>query len=60
MINGFDVQSANEVARKFRGLARRADRFGYSKEELVEQLVYFAENYEELADRIDKMMEEAA
>ena len=59
-MNGFDVQAALEVANKMRGIARRANNFGYSREALIEEILYYAENMERVAEQIEKSMEEAA
>jgi hypothetical protein len=42
-----------EFAKKLRGLARRADNFGYDRQRILEELVYAAENYEEVAERLE-------
>lgn len=47
------VHAAREIARKMRGLARRANNFGYSREQILEEVVNIAENYEEVAERIE-------
>lgn len=57
MIIGYDVQSANEVATKFRSIARRADTFGYDRQRILEELEYMAENYERIAAAIENQME---
>lgn len=57
-MNGFDVQSALEVAKKMRGIARRANNFGYSREALIEEILFYAENMEKVADRIEENMED--
>lgn len=59
-MNGFDVGSALEVAGKFTGLARRAKTFGYSKERILEELEYLADNYIQVAARIEAQMEREA
>ena len=56
-MTGFDVQSALEVANKVRGIARRADTFGYDRARLIEEILYYAENMEKVAERIEKEME---
>ena len=48
-----DIQSAKEFARKMRGLARRADNFGYDRQAILEEIISIAENYEEVADRLE-------
>ncbi len=55
-MNGFDIQAALEVAKKFRGIARRADTFGHDRDLLIEELIFAAENYESLAQRIESEM----
>ena len=59
-MNGFDIQAALEVAKKFRGIARRAETFGHDRDRLIEELIYQAENYEFLAQRIENEMLEMA
>ena len=59
-MNGFDVGSALEVAGKFASLARRATTYGYSKERIIEELAYLAENYVQVAERIEAQMEKEA
>lgn len=51
--NGFDVQSATEVAKVMRGIARRAETFGHDRERVLEEIIYYAENMEKLAQRIE-------
>ena len=60
MMNGFDVGSALEVAGQFTSLARRAKTFGYSKERILEELEYLADNYIQVAARIELQMEKEA
>jgi hypothetical protein len=57
-MNGFDVQSALEVAKKIRGIARRADTFGHDRARLIEEILFYAENMENLAARIEENMED--
>ena len=59
-MTGFDVQSALEVAKKLRGIARRADTFGHDRARLIEEILFYAENMEVVAEHIEKSMEEAA
>lgn len=50
-----------EFAEKLRGIARRADMFGQDRQRLLEELIFAAENYEKVADYLEKqMIEEAA
>lgn len=51
-----DIHSATEFARKMRGLARRADNFGYDRQTVLEELIAIAQNYEEVAERIEMDM----
>jgi len=55
-MNGFDVQSATEVSNQFSKLARRAERFGYSRDDILEELRFLSKNYQNVANRIDTMM----
>ena len=57
-MNGFDIQAALEIANKFRGIARRAEAFGHDRARIIEELIFAAENYESLADRIEASMVE--
>ena len=59
-MNGFDVGSALEVAGQFASLARRAKTFGYSKERILEELEYLADNYIQVAARIELQMKKEA
>lgn len=58
-MTGFDVQSALEVANKIRGIVRRADTFGHDRARLIEEILFYAENMENVAERIEKEMENA-
>lgn len=58
-MTGFDVQSALEVANKIRGIARRADTFGHDRARLIEEILFYAEDMEKVAERIEKEMENA-
>lgn len=53
-----DIQSALSVADHFARLARVADRFGYDRERLIEELEAAAENYRRVAQHIERQMEE--
>jgi len=55
-MNGFDVQSATEVSAIFRSIGRRARNFNYSLEDIFEELEHYAENYQLVANRIEKDM----
>lgn len=56
MTTGYDIQSAYEVANKFRSIARRADTFGHDRQRILEELIYMAENYEKIAETIEMDM----
>lgn len=56
-MNGYDVQSATEVSAMLRGLGRRARNFGYTLEEIFEELEDKADNYQRLANRIEADMQ---
>ena len=56
-MNGFDIQSALEVAKRFRSIARRSSTFDHDRATIVEQLMFAAEDYEALALRIENSME---
>lgn len=45
-----------EFANRLRGIARRADMFGHDRERLIEELIFAAENYEGVAERLEKQM----
>lgn len=51
-----DLHSALEIAKRMRSLARRADTFGYDRQALLEAILAIAENYEEVAERIEQEM----
>ena len=53
-MTGFDVQSALEVAKKLRGIARRADTFGHDRARLIEEILYYAENMERVAETVEQ------
>lgn len=55
-----DVQAALSVADHFARIARCAERFGYSRERLLEELAAAAENYTRVAKNIEKQMEREA
>lgn len=55
-----DVQTALEVAGSYTKLARRAKTFGYSKERIIEELEYLADNYTRVAVHIEQQMEKEA
>lgn len=51
-----DIHAAQEIARKMRSLARRADSFGYDRQRILEAIIDIAENYEEVSERIELQM----
>ena len=48
-----DIQGAYEFAKKLRGIARRADNFGHDRQRILEELIFAAENYEGVAERME-------
>jgi hypothetical protein len=42
-----------EFAKRLRSLARRADNFGKSRQELLEEIIMIAEDYEDRAERLE-------
>lgn len=57
-MNGFDIQSANEVAKQLRSMQRRAHNFAHDRERLLLEIGFMAENFEKLVDRIESQMYE--
>ena len=51
-----DHRDLNEIAKKLRGIARRADTFGHNRQRILEELIFAAENYEAHAERIEMDM----
>lgn len=45
-----------EFAKKLRSLARRADNFGHDRQRVLEELIFMAENYEEVSERLELEM----
>lgn len=45
-----------EFGKSLRNLLRRADRFGYDRQRLAEEVLYIAENYEKVAERLEMKM----
>ena len=56
-MNGFDIQSASEVAKQLRSMQRRAHNFAHDRERLLLEIGFMAENFEKLAEMIEDMME---
>lgn len=50
------MQEYLEVTKSLRNLLRRADRFGYDIQRLKWEILSVAENYEDVADRIEMEM----
>lgn len=48
-----DIKDAYEFANKMRQLARQADKFGYTRMEILERMIEIAQNYEEVAERME-------
>ena len=55
-MNGFDIQSATQVAKQLRSLQRRANNFAHDRERLLLEIGFLAEDFEKLADRIEGQM----
>ena len=53
-MTGFDVQSAFEAAKKLRSIARRADTFGHDRARVIEEILYYAENMERVAETVEQ------
>lgn len=51
-----NVNDAVEVASVFESLARRIVNYNKSREDIIEELEFFAKNYRDVADRIDESM----
>lgn len=56
-MNGFDIQSANEVAKQLRSLQRRANLFAHDRERILLEIGFMAENFDKLAEVIEDIME---
>jgi hypothetical protein len=56
-MNGYDIQSALEVAKRLAGIARRADMFSQDRQRVLEEILFMAEDYAKLAARIEAEME---
>jgi len=57
-MNGYDVQSALEIAKRLTGIARRADMFNQDRARVLEEILFMAEDYAKLAARIEAAMVE--
>ena len=45
-----------EFGKSLRNLLRRSDRFGYDRQRLAEEVLFLAENYEGVAERLELQM----
>lgn len=45
-----------EFAKRLRGLARRSDNFGKTRQDILEEIISMAEDYEAVAERIEMQM----
>jgi hypothetical protein len=45
-----------EFSKSLRKLLRRADRFGYDRQRLAEEVLFLAENYETVAEDLEMKM----
>jgi hypothetical protein len=45
-----------DFAKKLRSLARRADTFNHSRQQILEELIAVAENYEAVGERLELEM----
>lgn len=50
------MQDYYEFAKTLRKLLRRADRFGYDRQRFAEEVLFLAENYEGVAERLELQM----
>jgi hypothetical protein len=50
------MQDYYEFGKSLRKLLRRADRFGYDRQRLAEEVLFLAENYEGVAERLEMQM----
>jgi hypothetical protein len=51
-----DLQAATEIASRMRSLARRADYFGKSRQDILDEIIAIATDYEKAAVRIEAQM----
>ena len=56
-MNGYDIQSALEIAKRLEGIRRRAKTFEKSKDDVLLEIEFMIEDYFALAERIEKNME---
>jgi hypothetical protein len=50
------MQDYYEFGKSLRKLLRRADRFGYDRQRLAEEVLFLAENYEKVAENLELQM----
>jgi hypothetical protein len=50
------MQDYYEFGKSLRKLLRRADRFGYDRQRLAEEVLFLAENYEKVAEHLELQM----
>lgn len=55
-IQGFDIQSALEVAKQLRNFQQWATHFGHDRERILEEIGLMADGYVQLAEDIDELM----
>ena len=51
-----DIQTAEAFATRMESLHRCANRFGYDRERLMEELLFVAKDYRKIAAYIEKQM----
>jgi hypothetical protein len=50
------MQEYYEFAKKLRSIVRRADTFGHDRQTVLEELLFAAENYEDVAESVEMKM----
>lgn len=53
-----DIQTAEAFAARMERLHRVADRFGYDRARLMEELLFIAEDYRKIAAHVERRMVE--
>jgi hypothetical protein len=51
-----DIQSALNIAKRLEGIERRSRNFGYSADDIREEILLMAEDLKKYADRLDQAM----
>ena len=46
----------HEFAKNLRSIVRRAENFGHDRQRVLEELIFAAENYEAVAERLEMQM----